>query len=320
MAVQVALAQNALVELAVALSELSLSTDDAGLSVTRRINAASAAIESYLTRPSLFWQLRNEAYGTQGQPLQPRIQLNTTPIWPPLDASVLQVELDLDPEAYEGTVPVALVSGEDYYFEDANLGWLFRVSRWPSSALLRPDIVQDSDTQAVELTTQVVYLAGWVTPYQIDLAGLWSGASTTPAAGLLIAPASQPTQIWGCTPQVVTPGTTAGALPTWPATGVTEPSWPTAPTQFQVVTDGSTAWTFLGWSPAVATFPQARTLPPQIEQACLETVVSLYRRKGSTVEPTASKFGDASQTYGIRSSLPQAVRDLLDPFRQAAVG
>lgn len=320
MAVEVALAQNALVELAVALSELGLDADPTGLPVTRRINAASAAIRDYLMRTDFFWSLRSEVYGSPGQPLQARIPLRTTPVWPPAASSVIQVTLDLDPEAYEGTVPLDLVSGEDYYVEDYALGWLFRVTRWPTTALARPDIVQDSDPQAIELTTQVVYLAGWVTPVQVDQAVAWPGASTQPSAGTLISPAGQPNQLWGCTPQSVTPGATAGATPIWPATGLVEPSWPAAPTINQLINDGSTAWTFLGWGPGVDTYPQARTLPPQIEQACIDTVVSWYRRMGTTVEPTASKFGNASQTYGTRLGLPTTAIHLLNPFRQGAVG
>ncbi len=304
MAVQ--LAPNALVDVATVLGELGLGSDPTGSPITRLTNVASARIESYLQRSLVFAQ-RTEQYGVAGGPRPGRIQVKAHPIYPPAQASVLGVTLDLDPGSYDGST-VTLTPGEDWWLEDATRGWIFRQSRWPSTALRRPDIVQDWDPDNVELTTQISYLAGFLTDVQIGAAGAWPGAAKTVAAGLLISPAAQPDQVWCCT--------VAGT------TGAAEPSWPASPSaQFATQADGSTVvWSFFGWSSSVATAPQARTLPWEIEQAAIDAVVSWYRRRGQALEATAEKFGDASQTYGTRLALPTTALELLAPFREIAIG
>lgn len=305
-----ALAQNALIDLATVLGELGLASDPAGTPVTRRINGASHAIERYLGR-SLWWSERAEVYGSGGNPGDSRISLKSNPIWPPVGASVIEVQLDLDPTEYESTNPFVFVQGKDFYVESYSKGLLFRAARWPTTAIRRGDIVQDWSPNEIELDTQVTYLCGYVTPVAIAAAlTAWPGASTSPAGGTLLCPASQPNQVWGLTPTTVPQG----------STGSTEPSWPASPAQFATQTDGTTTWTFLGWGPAVATNPQAATLPYDIQQAAIDTVVTWYRRKGSSLEPTASKFGDASQTYGARLGLPTPAIELLRPYRRIVVG
>lgn len=298
------LAANALIDVTTVLGDLGLVSDPAGSPVTFRINSASAAIENHCNR-QLTWAARVETYGTPGAPRPARLQLQTPPIWPPVNASVIQVQLDLDPGIFQNAA-VVLTAGQDFYLEDSSRGWLFRQIRWPSTALRRPDIVQDWDPDQVELNTQVKYLGGYVTPVQVAAAVVWP-TGTTPALCTLVQPASRTTQIWGCT--------TSGAV------GGSEPSWPASPAQFATLTDGAAAWTFLGYNGTVATQPQAATLPQDIQQAALETVTTWYRRRGQQLDITAEKFGDSSQNFGTtRTGLPSTAVELLANYRFIVMG
>ena len=299
----VVLAQNALVDLATVLGELGLGADPSGNPITRLINVASARIESYVQRSLTFAQ-RVETYATPGGPRPARLQLNNCPVYPPALASIVSVELDLDPGVFEN-VQTLLVPGQDFFLEDCPRGWLFRLARWPSTALRRPDLVQDWDPDNVELTTQVTYLGGFVTPVQVEAALTAWPTGTTPAAAALLIPAGHTSQVWACT----VPG----------AVGGSEPTWGTSPSKFETIVDGAATWTFLGYNPTGA-YPQARTLPYEIEQAAVDTVVSTYRRRGQTLEPTAERFGDASQTYGERLDLPTSAQRLLAPFKRIVIG
>ncbi len=291
-----ALVDIATAEFEVGITPLASAPIDAA--VARIISAASDAIKEYCNR-HLEWNFRSETSAQRNGPA--RIVVKDTPIYPSISASVLQVQLLLDPGVFEGVTTI-LVNGQDFYVEDCDRGFLFRQMRWPSTTLRRPDIVQDEDLDAAELTTQVNYLAGYLTVPQILQAVPWPGGATTPAAGLVMTPASQLGQVWGCT----TPGVTGGVQPTWPGT----------PAQFATVTDGAAVWTFLGWNSTVTTLPQARTLPYSIEQAAIETFTTWWRRRGKTVETTMEKFGDASVSFGPdeRDSLPPSVCKLLNPY------
>jgi hypothetical protein len=300
------LVPTALVDLATVEGELGLTpgnvpaTDSA---VARLIAAGSSAITAWLNR-GLIWQQWTETNGQVNGPA--RIVLINNPIYPAVTASVLQVQLDLDPGIYEG-IQTILVAGQDFYVEDCARGFLFRQETWPSTALNRMDIVQDENTDQVERTTQVIYLGGYITPVGIEQAVAWPGATTAVTGGTLMTPAAQLGQVWGCTSLSGT-------------TGASQPSWPATPAQFSTVTDGSVTWTFLGWNTTVTTTPQARTLPYEIEQAAIETVTAWYRRRGNTTLTTAEKFGDASVTYANgQGGLPQSAVELLRPYRRVVM-
>lgn len=292
----------ALVDIATAEGEVGivpLASSVIDAAVGRIVSGASGAIREYVGR-NLEWGVRTDLVASVNGP--PRIVLNDAPIYPKISSSVLSVQLQLDPGVFEGEL-TTLVAGQDFYVEDCDRGFLFRQGRWPTTALHRPDIVQDQDTNAAELTTQVSYLAGYVTAVQILQAVVWPGAATTPAAGLIITPSTQLTQVWGCT----TSGVTGGSQPAWPAT----------PAQFATVTDGGAIWTFLGWNTTVATLPQARTLPYALEQAAIDCFVTWWRRRGNTLETKNEKFGDSSVDFGNdeRYSLPPSTRTLMNPYR-----
>lgn len=65
-----------------------------------------------------------------------------------------------------------------------------------------------------------------------------------------------------------------------------------------------------------------RTLPYDLEQACIDTVVSLYRRRGERLGIKAESVGDASVTYRDPSAggiLPDEVLPVLDGYRRLFV-
>lgn len=59
-----------------------------------------------------------------------------------------------------------------------------------------------------------------------------------------------------------------------------------------------------------------RTLPYDLEQACLEVAVNLYRRRGASLEAIAEKVGEASVTYapGGRGVLTPSVMQLIQRY------
>src|SRR4051812_21738727 len=115
-----ALKANALVTLADALDELGL-TSDAGVvdrRVTRYINAASQAIESYCTRKFYREILTAERYPAAGGP---RLVLNRTPV-------LTLTSITIDSTVFDAT---------DYTLEDVNSGVVYMRSKLPWQGMRR---------------------------------------------------------------------------------------------------------------------------------------------------------------------------------------
>lgn len=71
-----------------------------------------------------------------------------------------------------------------------------------------------------------------------------------------------------------------------------------------------------GWVlPKDATVDLVRTLPRPLEQACLDTVASLFRRRG--VDRSAAAFDEAGALEAGGGIIPGPVRGYLAPYRRA---
>jgi hypothetical protein len=112
----------------------------------------------------------------------------------------------------------------------------------------------------------------------------------------------------------------------WPYTGLIRPGLvytdPAAGTEEKVITATYAG----GWvTPYQAVSGPARTLPYEIEEACIQTAVSLYRKAGADQSIASEGLGDYSVTYrnanaivGVGGLLPDAVLPQLNEWRRLA--
>lgn len=284
---------NALVSVQPVKDELGLPNSDttADNRLIRMVNAVSDAIEQECNR-KFAAAFVAERQGFPGQPRMARIFLQRFPI---LNANAVEsLTFDLDPG------PGTVLATTDYWVEDLAAGTIFVSSRVPSTALRRPDIAQDYDPGTEEEDCEIAYAGGFVTQPQLDTAASTRWATVTAYhVGNLISPSSPANQLWMCT----TPGTS----------GATEPTWPSSPTKATTtITDGTVVWTYQG----VTGTNDGKTLPSDLENAAIDAVVSLWRRRGQDLAVTAERMGQASMTYGGgRGILPDVVKAQLLPYR-----
>lgn len=139
-----------------AATELSISPGDPRL--PRYISVASAAVRSYLARPQLHY---SAAYVDKIAGLsRARLILSLTPV-----RSITSV---VAPDG--STVP-----STEYEIDDANLGFLMRITGWPYTGRLRPGLLWSDPDMGTERKSWVItYAGGWVTPAQASSSG-WSG-------------------------------------------------------------------------------------------------------------------------------------------------
>ena len=140
-----ALAANALTTLATMRDELGITDDSQNDRLTRMINVASAAAESYTNRTF--------QRGTRTQKIRPpngpRIFLDATPL-----ASITSITDD-----------GATVDSSEYEIEDASAGIVFRSSGWGGRDLTVPrSIVGDVMTGTGKSWLSITYIGGYVLP------------------------------------------------------------------------------------------------------------------------------------------------------------
>lgn len=283
------LAPNALANLATVKAELGIADTSSDDVVSRLINAASDACENYCGRKR-FPFYRDTTTETLGVPVtfETRIRLSRKPV--EFVSPAPQVYTDLDPG------PGQLVDPANYFLEDPVAGFIYSRGRWRTTAVRRPDIVQDFDPGSEEETVQVVYTGGYVTQLQVDGYNAAAWSSKTWTLRDLVKPAGHTSQVWQAT--------TGGAA------GVSEPTWPASPTIGQTLTDGAAVWTYTGWVPATP-----RTLPSDIEQACIDAAVTLYRRRGQDLDIRSESLLGASLSYATRGTLPPSAMATLSAYR-----
>lgn len=339
MALTAALAANALVDLATIEGELDLASDDGPIdsAIIRLINVASQTIETYCSRKFAVgsWVDLIGVPGTN----RGRIMVKNPPIWQapyvqawpftpsmpagsapnPTGAPMQITNSNDEGDPATANDPVngegqSMAFGTDYYLEDPAAGFIFRQARWVTSALHRDGITQDWDPDAVEADYQAAYVGGYVTVPQLNAAlEAWPDAGAAVKLLTLLTPVSQPSQVWVA-------GTTA-------ATGAEEPDWPAAPSIGASLQDGGVVWTFIGAPMALGAQPtnqDGMQLPADLEQAAIDLVVTNYRRRGQSLEQTAEKFMQASQTYttGARGRIlmSEAVSETLNRYRLIQMG
>jgi len=149
----VAIAANALTNLASVKAELGIATGDTSQDdfLTRAINSASALIERYCNRPFSYAAAEVEklaGYGTT------RLVVKRTPL-----KTITSI-------AFDG----ATILATDYAIEDAEAGFIFRRTGWLWTASNISGVVYAPYPGSEEKLYQVTYAGGYVTPAQVDAA------------------------------------------------------------------------------------------------------------------------------------------------------
>ncbi|MFY0577977.1 hypothetical protein ACN28S_29945 [Cystobacter fuscus] len=104
---------------------------------------------------------------------------------------------------------------------------------------------------------------------------------------------------------------------TWPFTGTSTGG--VAPGKGDCIADGSIVVTFdAGYiTPGQKTLDSSLTvdLEPDIEQACIELVTSMWRKKGKDGDVASYSLGDGSVSYtSEKSNIPASVKAALKPY------
>jgi hypothetical protein len=312
--VAVQLAQNALLDLQTVKDELGIGDTSSDGLLTRRINVASAAIESYCNRS--FRLQRLDDYTSVPSTTPPRAVTRQRPL-------LLVVAIT----EYTDEAPGTVVDPADYGIEDAYAGEIYRATRWRRTSLRRPDIVQDWDPGTERESLLLTVVGGWVTLPQAMAAPARPADGSAVLAGALLRIGTAPNELlWLCTVGgVLGVGAPAGlsaggALSTMGKQGLVAGA--------QVV-DGAATWTLLGTvgaGDAPGTIFTANTgrltgigLPSDLEQAALETVVMHWRRRGQNTEITSESLLGASASYAARAQFPPSAIPVLDYYKRRVV-
>lgn len=311
MAVQ--LAQNALVDLQTVKDELGLADAGSDGLLARRINVASAAIESYCQRS--FPLQRLDEYVAMPSTTPPRAVTRQRPLV--LVAAITE---------FTDVAPGTVVDPAEYGIEDAYAGFVYRAARWRQTALRRPDIVQDWEPGTERESLLLTVVGGWVTLPQAMAAPARPADGSTVQPGTLLRIGTAPAELlWLCTVGGVLGAGTPGALSAGGALSTMGQQGLVAGAQ---VADGAATWALLGTvgagdSPGTIftanVGPASLGLPSDLEQAALETVVMHWRRRGQNTEITSESLLGASASYAARAQLPPSVIPTLEKYRRRVV-
>jgi hypothetical protein len=276
----VALAANALTTAATVAGELGLTLDSGKQSAMERlIGVASSAIENYCRRQFGNAVLVGEGYVPRAD--SPRLVLKRTPV---LSLQRIQIVPPL-------STATLLVQGIDYILEDAAAGFVRSEMGWRAADYVPAgSCSQDGIPNTSPFSVFVDYTAGYVLPKDaMSAAAAWivdhdylQGATVANGGNWYSCKTGGHSALSG--------GPTG--------TGAD-------------ITDGTAHWTYQG----AGTGAVDQTLPPDLEQAAIDTVASLWRRRG--VDERASGF-DASgnwhespDTWGI---IPKTAIPLINRY------
>lgn len=195
------------------------------------------------------------------------------------------------------TLDGALLDASEYEVDDDAAGKVYRERGWPWLAQTIDTAGGPARLPGTERKViSAVYSGGYV-----PQGTAWSGAATF-LGGSFVRPSTSTT---GNVFQAAATGTTHATVePTWAAVAIGA-----------TVTDGSITWKNVG----------PRTLPYDLEQACLDGVVSLYDEDGRNKNVTGEAVGDASVQYSGRnpaigregSIIPDSALVVLAKYRRA---
>jgi len=181
--------------------------------------------------------------------------------------------------------------------EDAGAGVIRRDDLWwRFEPTVARSIAQDPYAGMGEPWILANYKGGYV-----PQGTTWAASTTFPAGGFVRPVSGTNLNVFQAGASGTTHGTTE---PTWPAAGLT-------------VADNGVTWTNVG----------PRTLPYDLEQACIDGVVSLYRQRGTDGHIASEALGDASVSYravntaigtGSGGMLPDHVLAQLAAYRRIA--
>ena len=162
-----ALKENALITLAVALDELGLTSDGGTVDarVTRYINAASEAISAYCRRPFEKATVTDEKHPTDGSL---RIVVKRTPI-----ISVTSIVVDDD-----------TIDSDNFVVEDADAGLIYSYVQFPLQGFRRSGIAQHHAPGSSPPDTAVTYVGGFITEPQTADGGTYDGETPNLPADL----------------------------------------------------------------------------------------------------------------------------------------
>jgi hypothetical protein len=315
-----ALNANALIDLQSVKDELGYTDTTYDAMLTGRINRVSSAIERYCNKNFLIGYVTETAPGPIVR--SPRLQLKRDPVW-----AVQSITQDAQ-------VQPTIVNPTVYQLESSRTGWIYRAARWATTAIRRPDIVQDFQPNTEQESTLIKYIGGYITTNMAQTGAAWPGATQTVKVGtiLKVLPSgylSPNEQVWMSyiTPDSV--GTDSGV------TGSTSPTWPspaTAPQQAVLgaqgiipgvtIVDGTVTWIYMGTAGSVGTglAGTAVTLPDDIVGAALDCIVSSWASRGQdTNVKSESISGIASVSYGDRNLFPPTAQAIIDRYRRFIV-
>lgn len=287
----------ALVSLAQLKSELSVTTSDADDSMVLKINAASEQIEEYCSRSFALAALTEQRAIGLTRPA--RLWLQRSPL-----VTLVSVLTDSQPG------PGAVL--DEYVIEDATKGKLFRRARFSPTGLRQPGIIGDFEPGTAQQSLQVNYLGGFITRPMVDAAGAWPGATTSTSLGVLVIPASRPTQLW-----LASSATVDGTAALAGSTGASEPSWPASPAVGATLTDGELTWTYRG-TPAAAV-----NLPGAVVQVALQLAGNMVASRGQNTTVQSESLMSYSVTYGDaseRGTLTAGMQAALMKWRRIGLG